>query len=139
MHRLARAAPINADRQQTNRKKNQGHDCKPPVHQKENGNSANDGDWLLKQVAAYSGQRHLHAARVIGDARYEKSSLHFIKELHRVPHNFAEELVPDVGHHFVGHPVHAIRVAVRTEAAHRHDRRNGEADKKERIDFGTRV
>ena len=32
LHRLARAPPINADRQQTNRKKNQGHNGKLPIH-----------------------------------------------------------------------------------------------------------
>ena len=41
-HGVARAPPINADGHETNRKKDQGHNGKLPIHQEENSNSAND-------------------------------------------------------------------------------------------------
>ena len=52
-----------------------------------------------------------------------------------MPHNLGEELVPDISHHFVAHPIHVVRIPERTEAADRHDRRNGQADEDNRIDF----
>src|SRR5207237_9765971 len=105
----------------------------------ENRNSAHDCDWLFKQITTHSAKRHLHAARVVGNARYEKSRSHFVKELHGVAHNLAKELVPNVGYHFVAHPIHAIRIAVRTETAHRHDRWDGQADQNDRIDSWAHV
>ena len=50
-------------------------------------------------------------------------------------HDFRKELGPDVGHHLVADPVHAIRVSIGAEAAQSHDHWNGKADKKDRINF----
>ena len=53
--------------------------------------------------------------------------------------DFAEKLAPNIGDDLVAHPIHVVRISVRAEAAHRHDRRNCEADKNNRIDFRTSI
>ncbi len=135
LHGFARAPSINTDRHQTNRKKHQGHNGKLPIHHQENNNSAHDRDRLFENVAAHRRQRHLHAAGIIGNARHKKPGPHFVKELHRVTDDFAEELVSDVGYHSIAYPVHVVSISVGAKTARGHNPRNGETNPKNRVDL----
>ena len=67
-HSLSGATPVNAERQQAGRKKDQGDYGELPIHQEQNADCADDRYRLLEDIAANSGQRHLHDARIICDS-----------------------------------------------------------------------
>ena len=50
-------------------------------------------------------------------------------------HHLVEKLTPNIGHHLVADPLHAVGISVGTEAAHGHDRWDCETDQDNRIDF----
>ena len=62
-----------------------------------------------------------------------------VKEIHRVANHLVEKLDPDITHHLIGHPLHAISASIGTEAANSHDRGDGEANQDDRIDFWPRI
>src|SRR5207302_10424837 len=100
---------------------------------------SNTGDRLIERVAAHAGQRLWQASGSICDARHQKSALHSIEEVHRVSHDFGEELIANVVHHFVADPIHVISIAVRAKTADRHDQWNEQANPNDRVDFRTDV
>ncbi len=114
LHRLARAAAINTNRQQTGRKENQCDHCELPIHHEKDSDSTNDRDWLFKKITADSGQGHLHGACVVGNTRHQKTRTHLIKEIHRVTHHLAEKLTTNIGDDLVAYPIHVVGVSVRT-------------------------
>ena len=54
-------------------------------------------------------------------------------------HNLAEELVPDVSNYFIAYPVHVVSIPVVAKTAHRHDKRDGEANPNDRVDLWTHI
>ena len=91
--------------------------------------ATNDGDWLLKKIAADAGQSHLHDARVVGDTRHQKARAHLVKEIHRMANHLVKKLGANIGDDLVAYPLHAVGISVRAQAAQSHDDRNGETDK----------
>ncbi len=110
LHRLSRAAAIDAERQQTGWKKNQCHHRESPIHQEEDSDSTNNGDWLFKKITADAGQSHLHGARVVGNAGHQKPRTHLIKKIHRMPNHLAKKLPANIGDDLVAHPLHIVGV-----------------------------
>ena len=135
LHRRACASTEDADRYNANRKEDETHQRKLPIHQEKHDHGADDGNGLFEHVAAHTRQRLLHVARVVGDARHEKAALHPIKEIHRVANYLGKELIANIIHHLVAHPVHVINVAVGAETPDRHHQRNGETNPNDRIDL----
>src|SRR4029077_15130047 len=128
LHRLSRASSINAKRQQTCWKENQRDQGKLPIHHHEHTDCSDDGDRLLENIAADCAQSHLHDAGIVRDNRHQKSRARLVKEVHRVAEHLAEKLIPDIAHHLVTHPLHAVGASVGTEAAHHHNRWDSETD-----------
>ena len=139
LHRLSGAFAVNANWQQTQRKENQRHHCKLPIHHQQHSDCADNGDRLLKDIAADGLQSHLHDASIVRDKRHQKPGTRLVKKIHRVTNHLAEKLVPDITHDPVAHPLHAISASERTETADSHDRRDGEADQDDGIDFWAAV
>src|SRR5205807_1068318 len=67
-------------------------------------------------------------------ARHEIAALHPIEKIHRMLHDFAEELVPNVVYDSVAYPGHVVSVAVGAETSDCHHYRNSEANPDDRID-----
>src|SRR6202030_853715 len=135
---LPGAFPENANWQDADWKKNQSHHRELPIHQQEDSYGADDGYWLFKNVATDAGQRRLHAAGVVRNARHQKSGAHPIKEIHRVADDLAEELISNVAHRFIADPLHVVGISVGTKAPHGHDKRYGQTNPDDRIDLRTK-
>ena len=112
LHGFLGASPVNAERQQTGWKQDQCDDGEFPIHQKQDGDRADDSDRLFKEIAADAGQSHLHDPRVVGNARHQKTRAHFVKEIHGMADHLAKKLDADIGHHLAAHPLHAIGASI---------------------------
>jgi hypothetical protein len=49
--------------------------------------------------------------------------------------HLAEKLAPDITHHLIADPLHAVGTSVGAEAAHGHDRRDGQTNQNNRVDL----
>ena len=139
LHGRPRAPAEIADWKNANGKEDETYQGKLPVHPEQGDHGAENSDGLLENVAAHAGQRLLHVAGVIDDARHQESNLHPIKEIHRVAHDLGKKLVANIIHHLVADPVHEIGTAVGNEAPGCHHQRNSEANPNDGIDLRTDV
>ena len=124
LHRFARAFAEHLNGQNAAWEEDECGHGKFPVHVEQDGKSEDNRDWLLKGVAADSGQRRLHGDGVVSDARHQNAGPHLVKKSHRLVHDFRKELIADVADHPVAHPVHVVSVTEGHEAAHGHDGRD---------------
>src|SRR5438067_861402 len=126
LDRFSGLPTVKNDRHQADGKEDESYERKLPIHVEQNEDAADDADRLLEQVAADGGEGHLHAAGIVGDARHEKARAHLVKEIHRMPDHFAEQLIANVRHDPVAHPLHKDGVAISAETAGSHDEWNEE-------------
>ena len=124
LYRRARSPAEIADWQNAAGKEDETYDRKLPIHQEQHDDSADNGDRLFENVAAYARQCLLHVAGVVCDSRHEIAALHPIKKIHRMPHYFGEELIPNIVYDPVAYPSHVVSIAVRAEASDGHHQRN---------------
>ena len=99
-----------------------------PIDVYQHHESEDDCDWMLENITAHLGQRHLHRASIVHDSRHQHTGAHPIKKIHRLIYDLAEELIANVCDSAVTHPIHVIGVAVTRETTGGHDRRNQEAN-----------
>jgi len=88
------------------------------------------GDRLLENIAADGALKAICMTRVLFVIiDIKKSRARLVKEeIHRVAEHLAEKLIPDIAHHLIADPLHAVGASVGTEAAHHHNRRDSETN-----------
>ena len=139
LHRFARAFAEHLNGQNAAWEEDECGHGKFPVHVEQDGKGEDNRDRLLKGVAAHSGQRRLHGDGVVSDARHENAGPHLVKKSHRLVYHFCKELIANVGHHAVTHPVHVVGITEGHDAAHRHDSRDEQTNPQNRSHRATSV
>ena len=133
---LARAGaahffPDDEHRQQAEREDGEGENREPRVDRQQGGERGEDRDRLLHDVARHLRQRGLGDPRLVENRLHEFAGFGAVEKLERLPEQMAEERAADVVEHALADPEQAVGIEVGKEAAHRHERRDGRAERRD--------